>query len=229
LSFGFWGVAVPPSATSCPSGGAVLRSGDSLLVTIQIGRHPAKGGDHAIGQPAELLLKIGGSTRGSSWRRGGLLQLSHHLGVLHIRDPYHALVVVLVLLAATLHILIVGEAHLLLLPLYIAVVRHRCVLIDGLDAQLLLVVVLLEVALQPAGQLQLVDPIVAGVGDDGGPGQLLQGEGLSPVEGHRQAGLEEHHAGGVLVVLQQSGHRWRREHTRIMAVEAVIKEGIWIV
>jgi len=64
----------------------VLRSGDSLLVAIQIGRHSAKGGDHAIGQPAELLLKIGGSTRGSSWRRGGLLQLSHHLGMLNIRD-----------------------------------------------------------------------------------------------------------------------------------------------
>jgi len=38
-----------------------LRRGDSLLVAIQIGRHPTKGGCHAVGQPAEVLLKIGRS------------------------------------------------------------------------------------------------------------------------------------------------------------------------
>jgi len=142
--------------------------------------------------------------------------------VLNVGDPYvDPLVVVLVHFAAALHILVVGEAHLLLLPLYIAVVRHRGVLVDGLDAQLLLVVILLKVALQPTGQLHLVDPVVAGVGHNGRPGELLQGEGLPSVQGYRQAGLEEHHAGGVLVVLQKSCHRGRREHTRIVAVEAV--------
>lgn len=154
--------------------------------------------------------------------------------MLDIGHPYvDALVilVVVVILAGALHILVVGEAHLLLLPLYVAVVRNRLVLVDGLDAQLLLVVVLLEVALQPPRQLQLIDAVVAGIGDNSGARQLLQREGLAPVEGNGEAGLEEHDAGGVLVVLQQTRHRWSREHGRIVAVEAVRRKSrllVWV-
>lgn len=93
--------------------------------------------------------------------------------------------------------------------------------IAGLDAQLLLVVVLLEVALEATRQLQLIDAIVCGIRDNCCARQLLQRERLAAMQRHGQTRLKEHHARRILVMLQQSGNRQSSKHARIMTIKAV--------
>lgn len=189
---------------SCASGAALAG-----LITVQTGRETSERVEQAIWQTHQLPLLL---------LLLRLLQLRQHLGMLHIGDPYVDRLVVVAVAAAAVDVLVVGEARRRQLDnrwrhrqrcrgLYVGVVRRRRVRVAGLDAQLLLVVVLLEIALETPGQLQLVDAVVGGIRDDGGTRQLLQRERLAAVQRHGQAGLKEHDARRVLVVLQQAGHR----------------------
>lgn len=129
---------------------------------------------------------------------GTITQLCHNLRVLHIRDTYVDRIVIIIIritITGTIHILVVGETrwgrwyrwrhcwcryyrhHLSRRScrgLYVGVERCWSVCIAGLDAQLLLVVVLLEIAFQATRQLQLIDAIIRGIRYDGSTGQLLQ-------------------------------------------------------
>lgn len=86
----------------------------------------------------------------------------------------------------------------------------------------LLVVVLLQVLLQRIGKRQCVDAVVRGAAADDGATDVLQAEGLRPVDGVRQQGLEEHAGIGILVVLEEARDGRRVEHAGVVHVEAEV-------
>lgn len=113
-----------------------------------------------------------------------------------------------------------GGSHRSCRGLYVGVIRRWRVCIAGLDAQLLFVVILLQIALQATRKLQLIDAIIGGIRDNGGTRQLLQRECLAAMQRHGQAGLKEHYARWIFIVLQQSSHCQRCEDARIVAIKA---------
>lgn len=109
-------------------------------------------------------------------------QFSHNFCMLHIRDTYVDRIIIIIVritIAGTIQILIIGEtrrgwwyrwrhscrccwiylqhfsggSHRSCRGLYVGVIWCWCVCIAGLDAQLLLVVILLEIALQATRKL----------------------------------------------------------------------------
>lgn len=92
--------------------------------------------------------------------------------------------------------------------------------LEAAHAHALPVVVLLEVAAEAARQGQQLHAVVGGVRDEHGARQLLEREGRGAGQRRGEHGLEEHDAGGVFVVLDESGDGARREHGRVVRVEA---------
>lgn len=91
-----------------------------------------------------------------------------------------------------------------------SVLFRRCILevvvewriVQGPVSYPLSVVVLFQIGFERFRQTQIVDPIVGGVADDRRSAQLLQGEYEFPVQRVGEHRLEEHHAGGIFVVLE---------------------------
>lgn len=94
------------------------------------------------------------------------------------------------------------------------------IIIKPLDSNLLPVVVLLQVALQRFGELQLVYVVIRQSADYGRPAQMLQREREVPVQRPRQHRLEEHAAARIFVVLDETADRVRREDVGIVRIEA---------
>lgn len=187
LCFGFFCSAF----FQCTSGAALAR-----LITIEIGGEASERMKHAIRQSQQLAVLLLLQLQMPLlllllW----MSQLSQHFGMLHIGDANIDRLIVIAIATTAVHILVVGEPRRGQLDnrwrhcqrcrgLYVGIIRRWCMSIAWLDAQLLLVVVFLEIALQASWQLQLIDAIVCGIRDDCGTRQLLQRERLTAMQRH---------------------------------------------